>query len=77
MLIFDKGSGSKNKFQNIDFNEIKEKTNLPIIVGGGVKTTKEIIRLKKLGSNIIIVGNFIEENLDFLDEIKKLNLNIK
>jgi putative glycerol-1-phosphate prenyltransferase len=77
MLIFDKGSGSKNKFQNIDFKEIKEKTNLPIIVGGGVKTTKEIIRLKKLGSNIIIVGNFIEENLDFLDEIKKLNLNIK
>ena len=77
ILIFDKGSGSKKTFQNIDFNKIKEKINLPIIVGGGVKTTKEIIRLKKLGSNIIIVGNFIEENLDFLDEIKKLNLNIK
>ena len=77
ILIFDKGSGSKKTFQNIDFNKIKEKIDLPIIVGGGVKTTKEIIRLKKLGSNIIIVGNFIEENLDFLDEIKKLNLNIK
>lgn len=77
LIIFDKGSGAKNSFQNIDFNKIKEKTNLPIIVGGGVKTTKEIIKLKKLGSNIIIVGNFIEENLDFLDEIKKMNLNIK
>jgi putative glycerol-1-phosphate prenyltransferase len=77
LIIFDKGSGAKNSIQNIDFNKIKEKTNLPIIVGGGVKTTKEIIKLKKLGSNIIIVGNFIEENLDFLDEIKKMNLNIK
>ena len=76
LLIIDNGSGSKNSIQNIDLKEIKEKTDLPIIVGGGIKSTKEIINLKKLGSNIIIVGNFIEVNLDFLDEIKKMNLNI-
>ncbi len=76
ILIFDKGSGSKNSIQNIDFKEIKLKTNLPVIVGGGIKSTKEIIKLKKLGSNIIIVGNFIEENINFLDEIKQMNLNI-
>jgi phosphoglycerol geranylgeranyltransferase len=76
LLIFDKGSGSKNSIQNIDFKEIKDKTKLPIIVGGGIKSTKEIIKLKKLGSNIIIVGNIIEENLDFLDEIKNMYLNI-
>ena len=75
LLIFDHGSGCKKTNQNIDFKEIKEKIKLPIIVGGGVKSTKEIINLKNLGSNIIIVGNFIEENIDFLDEIKKLNLN--
>jgi phosphoglycerol geranylgeranyltransferase len=76
LLIFDKGSGSKNSIQNIDLKEIKEKTNLPIIVGGGIKSTKEINKLKKLGVNIIIVGNFIEENINFLDEIKQMNLNI-
>ena len=74
ILIFDNGSGAKKSIQNINFKLIKEKTELPIIVGGGIKSTKEIIKLKKLGCNIIIVGNIIEEKLSFLDEIKKLNL---
>ena len=75
ILIFDNGSGAKKSNQNIDFKIIKEKTKLPIIVGGGIKSTKEIITLKKLGCNIIIVGNYIEENIEFLDEIKEMNLS--
>jgi putative glycerol-1-phosphate prenyltransferase len=73
IIIFDNGSGAKKSIQNINFKIIKEKINLPIIVGGGIKSTKEIIKLKKLGVNIIIVGNVIEENLDFLSKIKQIN----
>lgn len=73
LLLFDYGSGVKNSFQKTYIKEIKSKTKLPIIVGGGINSTKEIIKLKKLGSNIIIVGNHIENNPEFLEEIKSLN----
>ena len=72
ILLFDNGSGAKKSIQNSYIKEIKSKTELPIIVGGGIKSTKEIITLKKLGVNIIIVGNIIENNLSFLDEISSL-----
>ena len=72
ILIFDAGSGAKKSNQKTYFKDIKEKTNLPIIAGGGIKSTKEIINLKNLGVNIIIVGNHIEENIDFLQEFNKI-----
>ncbi len=72
IILIDAGSGAKKSIQNSYIKEIKDKTSLPVIVGGGIKSTKEIIKLKKLGANIIIVGNMIENNIDFLDDLKHI-----
>lgn len=74
LVLIDAGSGTKNPIEKTDLQNIKQKINIPIIVGGGIKSTKEIISLKKIGVNIIIVGNHIEENIGFLDEISTSNL---
>jgi phosphoglycerol geranylgeranyltransferase len=73
IILIDAGSGSKKSIQNSYIKEIKKVTNLPILIGGGIKSTKEIINLKKLGVNIIIVGNYIEKSPQFLEEINKIN----
>ena len=77
IIFLDAGSGAKKTVPNSIINEIKKHTNAAIIIGGGVKTTKKLISLNKLGVNIIVVGNHIEKNIanfkfisDYLSDIK-------
>lgn len=69
IIYLDAGSGAKN---HVPFNTIKKLTELkqPIIVGGGIRTTEEINEMKKAGANVIVIGNKIEEDIDFLLDIK-------
>jgi len=48
--------------------------NTPIIVGGGIRSIEQINALKDIGVNIIVIGNHIEENIDFLLDIHSYNL---
>lgn len=70
LLYFDAGSGA---MKSIPPEIIKELLFLetPMIVGGGVKSIEEIENLKSSGVNVIVIGNHIEENHDFLNEIKE------
>jgi putative glycerol-1-phosphate prenyltransferase len=63
IIFLDAGSGAKKTVPISILKEIKKHTNAPIIVGGGVKTTKKLILLNKIGVNIIVVGNHIEKNI--------------
>ncbi len=69
MLYFDAGSGAKYP---ISAEIIKEVVSfgVPIIVGGGIRTLEKMEELKKGGVNVIVIGNHIEENIDFLLDIK-------
>jgi putative glycerol-1-phosphate prenyltransferase len=69
LTYYEAGSGAiKSIPYSIIINCIKN-TSLPIIVGGGINSTKKINLLKKIGVNIIVVGNHVEKNPDFLKEI--------
>lgn len=63
IIFLDAGSGAKKTVPISIIKEIKKHTNAPIIIGGGVKTTKKLILLNKIGVNIIVVGNHIEKNI--------------
>jgi len=63
ILFFDAGSGAQKTIPYSVIKEIKKHTNAPIIIGGGIKTTKKLISLNKIGVNVIVVGNQIEKSL--------------
>lgn len=69
ILYLDAGSGAK---QHVPFNVIESVSslNIPVIVGGGIRTIEEINSFKSVGANVIVIGNQIEENIDFLLDIK-------
>lgn len=74
VLYFDAGSGAKFPVSSEIIAEIKF-LNVPIIVGGGIRTLNKMVELKKSGVNIIVIGNHIEENIDFLLDIKSFTLD--
>lgn len=69
LTYFDAGSGA---FQSVPpqlILDLKKKINSPVIVGGGIRSIEQIERYKHAGANVIVIGNKIEENIDFLLDI--------
>lgn len=69
LLYLDAGSGAK---QTIPIKTIESLSHLntPIIVGGGITTTKKIEEFANAGANVVVIGNKIESDLNFLLDIQ-------
>lgn len=76
LIYLDAGSGAKF---HVPVSIIQELTflNVPIIVGGGIRDTNTIRSLHNAGANVVVIGNKIEDEIDFLLDINnyKSNLN--
>ena len=55
---------------------VKKVTNLPLIVGGGIRTGEQVKRIAKAGADIVVTGNVLEEN-NGRHKIKELIDNMK
>jgi len=68
LIYLDAGSGANNIVPAEMIQEIK-KSGLPVIVGGGLKTINDIEQCHRAGANIVVIGNKIESDVDFLVEL--------
>lgn len=76
VIFMDAGSGAKYPVPLEIIHQVK-KVNLPIIVGGGIKSSDEIKAYHEAGVNCVVVGNKIEEDIDFLLDIKNYTSTLK
>ncbi len=74
IVFFDAGSGADFSVPVEIIQEMRG-LEIPTIVGGGVKDIETIEKFKENGANVIVIGNYIEENLDFLIDIKDFMLS--
>jgi phosphoglycerol geranylgeranyltransferase len=76
VLYLDAGSGAKQPIPEEMIEELSM-LNVPLIVGGGIRSTDTLNNLHNAGANVCVIGNYIEENLNFLLDIalykQKLN----
>ncbi len=68
LLYFDAGSGAKKHVPASVIHELKN-LDTPIIVGGGIRSLDEMHQLRDAGANVIVIGNKLEEDIDFLLDI--------
>lgn len=68
LLYLDAGSGAK---QYVPLDVIKEISELrvPVIIGGGVRDIETIKNMHEAGANVVVIGNKIEEEIEFLLDI--------
>ena len=75
LVYLDAGSGAKQTVRP-ETVRVLNQLNKPIIVGGGIKTKEKIEDFAKAGANVIVIGNKIESDIDFLLDIKLFLQNL-
>ena len=73
LIYLEAGSGAKNSVPNKMIREVKNNVDIPIIVGGGIRTPKEAKEKVDNGADFIVTGTVIENNNneDLIKEFSK------
>ena len=75
LLYADAGSGAKDCISEEMINTLS-KVQSPLIVGGGIRNVKQITKAHNAGANLVVIGNKIEEDIDFLLDLKELTSKV-
>lgn len=65
-VFMDAGSGAINPVPEKMIKAVKQNIDLPLIVGGGLRTTEEVENAFNAGADLVVIGNKVEEDADFL-----------
>jgi putative glycerol-1-phosphate prenyltransferase len=68
MIYLEAGSGADNPVPPGIISAVKENVSVPVAVGGGLKSGKEITEAYRAGANLVILGNGCEKNPGLLAE---------
>lgn len=71
LMYLEAGSGAKNAVSKEIIQKVKEDVNIPIIVGGGIKTKEQLQLAYNSGADMVVVGTAFEQNEDFLKELNR------
>ena len=68
-IYLEAGSGATLSINTKIIESVKNNISIPLIVGGGIKTSNDIKSIIDAGADIIVVGNIIEQKPHILQEL--------
>ncbi|MFC2109113.1 geranylgeranylglyceryl/heptaprenylglyceryl phosphate synthase [Bacteroidota bacterium] len=69
LIYLEAGSGAKIPVHSSIISEVSKVVTIPIIVGGGLRSKKDIEKAFQNGADIVVIGTIFEENQDFLNQL--------
>jgi putative glycerol-1-phosphate prenyltransferase len=63
-IYLEAGSGAELSVPDEIITAVSQTTNLPVIVGGGIRTAQEAGAKVKAGASFVVTGNIIEDTAD-------------
>lgn len=73
MVYLEAGSGAKEPVPDIIIRDVSRETDIPVIIGGGIRSAETVSRKVASGASFIVIGNHLEtsENLSDLEAFVK------
>lgn len=72
LLYMDTGSGARKSVSPSMIRAVKQASNLPLIVGGGIRTAAKMSSTFSAGADMVVVGNAFEEDPELIFELAKV-----
>ncbi len=69
LIYLDAGSGAAQPVPPDMIRKVRENINIPLIVGGGIRTPEQARQACAAGADILVVGNVVENNPGRIREI--------
>ena len=68
-IYMDAGSGARQPISETMIQVVSQSVNIPLIVGGGMRTPEQVGKNAQAGADIIVVGNAFEKDPALIEEI--------
>jgi len=73
-IYLEAGSGAANPIPTEVVKEVRRNIDLPLIVGGGLRSPEQVAAAVGAGANTIVVGNVIERSPELLSQLVSATL---
>ncbi|WP_034062688.1 geranylgeranylglyceryl/heptaprenylglyceryl phosphate synthase [Lacinutrix jangbogonensis] len=71
LVYLEAGSGAKHEVQEAVIKAVKAEINIPLIVGGGIRSKFAIDKAFNAGADLVVIGTAFEEDESFFNKIKR------
>jgi len=70
-IYMDAGSGAEKEIGPRMIAAVRKTVTVPLIVGGGINTSRKAIDALEAGADMIVIGNALEKDPDLLTEVSE------
>ena len=67
LIYLEAGSGADRSVPLEIISLVAQNINIPLIVGGGIRSLSEIKKAHDSGADIVVIGTAFENNLNFFN----------
>lgn len=71
MIYLDAGSGAEKEISSKMIMAVRKVISTPLIIGGGINTSRKAITALEAGADMIVIGNALEKDPNLLIEISE------
>jgi putative glycerol-1-phosphate prenyltransferase len=71
LIYLEAGSGATESVSQKIIKEVSDNLSIPLIVGGGIKTKKQLNTAFEYGADMVVIGTAFENDISFFEDLKK------